>query len=303
MMRTLVFLGILATASSAAAQEDEHPAVRWNEEEWGRVQSWEYGATAVLMGGAFFARFGIEHGPANWEGGILFDDAVIESLAVRGEPERANLFLATDISFFGSMAFRLVDSLLVPGVGYGDWDLGLQMSMIDLEAFAVVAAVLWGSQLGVRRARPYVSTCNEDPAFRERNLDDDCDPQSGDTARSFIAGHTAVAIAAAGLTCMHHAHVPTYGGVGDDLACGVMIAQAAFNGVGRVLTEKHYASDLAFAIVLGTAAGWLVPALHYDLGLGRPSITRSSRARQGPRVMLVPNVTDTDLGASAIGLF
>jgi hypothetical protein len=65
------------------------------------------------------------------------------------------------------------------------------------------------------------------------------------------------------LTCVHHAHLPLYGGgVADTLACGTMIAAAVVTGVGRVVTEEHHAFDLVMRTTFVPQVG------QRDLGLG-----------------------------------
>src|SRR5690606_36370140 len=126
----------------------------------------------------------------------------------------------------GAIVYRLVDSAAVPLIGYGDADLALQMSMIDLSAFSVQALVLWGSQVLVGRTRPIVLRCSGQDAM----LDERCAISSRlAPRRSFIAGHAASGITAAGLTCLHHARIPLYGGWGDGASCGATIVAAAVN--------------------------------------------------------------------------
>lgn len=159
-------------------------------ERWPRPRRWCLGSrpgstppTAAALGGGFFLRFGLDGPDANWTGGILFDDAVRARTASQNVDNRTLVEDMTDATYFGAMAYRLVDSTLVPGIG-GSWDTALQMSLIDLEAFGFVATTLWGSQALFGRERPYVDRCDE-PRFAE----------------TVYAGHPAVGMTAAGLTC------------------------------------------------------------------------------------------------------
>src|SRR5687768_16344268 len=119
------------------------------------------------------------------------------------------------------------------------------MSFIDLEAFGIVGGLLWGSQLFIGREGPYVQVCREDAGFAAR--EQDCQP-SDDWNRSFFAGHPATGVTAAALTCLHHSRLPLYGRVGDPLICGATIVIATANSVTRVMTEKHYGTDLAVGV-------------------------------------------------------
>lgn len=235
--------------------------VRWDER-WRRVAAWEYVVTFGTLSGALAVRaFGPEP-PDNWRGGILFDDFVMERVEVEDPSMSGHVSTMTDVLYFGSMGYRLIDTVVVPWAGYADPDLALQMAMIDLESFALVAGVMFGTQLFVGRQRPeYDRTCDGSASARELER---CQ-QHGSRFRSFIAGHPATVLTAAGLTCTHHQHVPLYGGGwGDTLACGLMLGAAAATGAGRVMAGKHYPSDLILGLGLGAVAGWVMPrALHY----------------------------------------
>jgi membrane-associated phospholipid phosphatase len=175
------------------------------------------------------------------------------------------------------------------------------MSFIDLEAFGVVAAVLWGTQVFVGRERPYVPVCRSDPEFAAR--EGDCVPDD-DWNRSFISGHPAVGVTAAALTCLHHSRMPLYGGAADPLICGLTIAAATANGLGRVMTEKHYASELVLGVGLGLVAGYVIPkALHHGWGSGSsaPPAERAARGARA-RIVILPALGDRGLGVMAAGI-
>ena len=273
--------------------------MRWRDE-WPRFRVREYIATAGALGGGLYLRFGVEHGDANWRGGILFDDALLDRVGIETLDARESAAAVTDALFYGSMAYRLVDSALVPLLVYGDGDLALQMSMIDLEAFSSVAIVLWSSQLIVRRERPKVNRQCDDPELGPSI--DECEPGDDDRNRSFFAGHPAIGMAAAGLTCTHHSHIPLYGGgAADTLACGIMLGAAGMNGIGRLWLETHYPSDLLIGWGLGALAGFGLPALlHY-----RPRHKLAARAYDPltVRAMVMPLVTENEVGIGVAGIF
>ena len=109
---------------------------------------------------------------------------------------------------------------------------------------------------------------------------------------------------AATLTCVHHSHLPLYGGgAGDTVACGVMLGAALMNGFGRVVTEKHYPSDLVVGFGVGAFAGWVLPELlHYAHPLRRaPSSDTSALVRV--RAVLLPSWSKGQPGVSLIGTF
>ncbi len=282
---------LLALAPSAAHAQDPP---RW-QAHFRPAATWEYPTTAGLLGLSFSARFVVPHGDANWRSVPSFDRTLRDAIAISPGTTQDGVELATDLFFFGGMAYRLVDSVLLPGLVHGDWYLAQQMSMVDLEAFAVVAGVLWGSQLVVRRQRSYRRHC-DDPQQAQGWT---CEPDDSERNRSFIAGHFAVTLTTAGLTCMHHRRMPLYGGGPiEDWVCGGWIAAAALTGYGRLMLEEHYASDLLLGVLLGGIGGWLVPSLmHY--GFGDPG----GRGSEPGEVVVVPMVSDGGIGLSAAGIF
>ncbi|HSO36378.1 MAG TPA: hypothetical protein VLT33_27815 [Labilithrix sp.] len=279
------------TDPSAPHPEVQSPPVTWR---WQRFRAWEYPLTAAALGGAMVLRFVAAPPSADWTGGILFDDWVQDHTAVQGLNARQSVKTMTDVFFYGAMAYRLVDSALVPSLFWRSPDVAFQMSLIDLESFGFVAIALWGSQALFGRERPYAKRCG-DPAFAATEA---CAPDSTEHNRSFFAGHPAVVLTAAGLTCIHHAHLPLYGGgFADRSACGVMIAASIATGVGRVISEEHHASDLVVGYGVGVIAGFIMPEfLHYRLR--KPSLAEepSAATTTSVRMTLVPRVGQREAG-------
>ncbi len=250
------------TAVKAPPKPAPSPKVEWNPA-WEGIRWWEYPTSVALMGFGFTARFALPDPDPNWRGGLGIEQDILDAIAVREDPGWSDLLVVSNVTFYGSMAYRAIDSIVIPGVLDHNWDVAWKMSWIDFESFSLVAAVEWGSQLFIGRVRPTANNCS-DPT-RQGHI---CDPNDSEYARSFIAGHPATAITAAGLTCLHHEHMPLYGGgAADDIACGVMIGNAVAGSVLRLMIENHYPSDLLFGVVLGLTAGWILPkSLHYGWG-------------------------------------
>lgn len=292
----LLAFAVLAQAAPARADPPaELSPVEWR---FRRSEPWEYAATAVALGTGFYLRFVASPRDANWTGGIFFDDRLRDAVAVKSPSNRLLVTRFTDLMFYGAMTYSFVDSVVVPGLGWGNWDTALQMVTIDLESFGFVALTLWGTQALLARQRPYVARCGE-PGIAAA---EDCRPDQAETNRSFYAGHPAVGMTAAGLTCVHHSHLPLYGGgAGDTLACGVMVGAALMSGFGRVVTEMHYPSDVLVGFGVGAFAGWALPELmHYAHPLVLSSGT-SAPARV--RAVLLPSWSEGQPGVSLIGTF
>jgi membrane-associated phospholipid phosphatase len=277
--------------------------VRWKDD-WDKVRSWQYPTSVGLMTFGFASRFALPDPEPNWQGTFELEQDLVDLIAVRDDPARSNLIQVTDLTFYGAMGYRIFDSALIPGFAHDNWEVAWQMSWIDFQAFSVVAAVLWGSQLFIGRVRPTSNNC-DDPD-RPGNI---CDPDHKEYARSFIAGHPATAITAAGLTCVHHARMPLYGGgLADDLACGAMITNAVVGSAARIMTEHHYPSDLLFGTVLGLTAGWILPtALHYGWDDDDPAETarlpKEHPSSAMPVFTLAPSMVDDRPGLMMLGRF
>lgn len=289
-------------SQETAPEITQEPRVAWDPR-WRPVAPWEAAVTGVVLAGSFVVLVWGPEPPDNWRGGTAFDDWLGDGVRL-DDPEQADkAATVSDVLYFGSMAYRLVDDVGVAGIGYGDWYLASQMAMIDLQSFSVVAAVMFGSQVFVGRQRPEYNESCDDPA----------DPCTGSSSRfrSFIAGHPATALTAAGLTCTHHARIPLYGGGwGEYTACGLMIAAAGATGATRVLAGKHYPSDLVFGFGLGAFAGFILPRLlHYgfsDEGYYERPQARAANANPSPMPMLVrvmPWAEPSSLGVSASGIW
>lgn len=258
--------------------------VRWDES-WERFRPWQWAAAPALLGGSLALRYLGPQPSGRWSGGGL-ENGVVDALAIRRDPARHRIVLATDLHLFGSLGLLLADAVLTAGVAHGRWDVALQMLMIDLQSVAVVTTVLWSAQLLADRARPYERFCDEPeyPAIVR-----DCEDNASERGRGFIAGHTAIVTTVAGLTCTHHGHMPLFGGgLADSLTCGVLIGAAVLNGVGRIATENHYASDVLLGFGLGGLAGWLLPAaLHYGLGEPEGAVAALAPVRGGGTLVVI----------------
>jgi membrane-associated phospholipid phosphatase len=262
--------------TDAAASAD---AVEWNPR-WSRFRAWEYVATPALLAISAALRFAVELEEPNWTSGILFDDALADSTLIHDLSVRDAWTLIGDIPFYASIAYPHVDAVLSAGLVHGRWDVALEIGMMNVEAFVAVAAVIWITQLFVRRERPRVSRC----LAGVFEWESEC--RGGDWLRSFPGGHVMIASTAAALTCTHHLHLPLWGSPGADaMACGLGIAAVTLTFASRVLTTFHYFSDNLAGVAIGVLAGWLLPtALHY----GFDSDEREASGTAVPAGVLVP---------------
>jgi membrane-associated phospholipid phosphatase len=130
------------------------------------------------------------------------------------------------------------------------------------------------AERAVGRARPYTADCARDGKVRNAAgeiLFNSCNTE--EDLQSFYSGHSAAVSTMAGLTCVHHQHLPLYGGGFADLVpCMLMVGAAVMTGVTRVIADRHWASDVVVGWTVGAFSGYVLPSiLHYGFGNGRPA--------------------------------
>jgi membrane-associated phospholipid phosphatase len=85
-----------------------------------------------------------------------------------------------------------------------------------------------------------------------------------------------------------------------------MVTLAVLNGVGRVITENHYATDVLIAAALGSVAGWLVPELlHYGShpeGPAEDPDPSADGAPAGLRLSMLPLLSNEQLGITILAV-
>jgi membrane-associated phospholipid phosphatase len=253
---SLAVCAIFCLASPEARAESN--AVAWRAE-WPRVRPSEIALTAGLAFNVGEAAFLYPAPKNNWEGGILFDNALRDAIVLNKRAAREATAEISDDIYYALAGYPLVvDTAIITAGFHGAGDVAFQMMLINFESYALTGAVaLAAEKLG--RARPMTAECRKDP-----NYDGKCaDP--GQLNASFLSGHTTIAFAGAGLICAHHTHLPLYGSsVADGLACISAAVAATGAGVLRVMSDNHYASDVILGAGVGVFGGYIWPMLwHY----------------------------------------
>jgi membrane-associated phospholipid phosphatase len=208
---------------------------------------------------------------------------------------RGGLQAADDASGYAALvtpAQALFDSLVLPLVD-GNLDVMWQLGMMDAQSYALSGLVTAGLYDVTGRARPSSSNCIANPSS---------DPLCGYGANaSFPSGHTAAAMAGAGLICAHHGALPLYGGGAWDVAaCVESLAVATSVGVLRLMGDRHYVSDVITGGAIGFVSGYVVPMLlHY-----RERPLGEIVGRRDLKVGIVPGSgAGAPFGAQIVGLF
>jgi membrane-associated phospholipid phosphatase len=285
-------VAIVRTGTAEVPRGGAEAASGWNDS-WPKFRTGEYLLTGALLAGTAAAFVLLPEPDRRWRGDNGFDESVRDALRLDGTGGRKTVAALSDTLFYGLLAYPLLVDPAVTWAGHGRGHLAWQMAAIGTEVFGLAGALsLVTEQTG--RERPFVRTCAA--AGPTEQTFPPCD--DGGKYQSFVSGHTLIAFTGAGLVCVHHQHLPLYGGgMADRLACGAALTAAAGTGLFRIMADKHHATDVLPAAALGLAAGYLVPSLlHY----GRRAPVRTGGERS---VRWLPLGAGGAVGLSALGRF
>jgi membrane-associated phospholipid phosphatase len=289
---------VAAPAAASVPTTDVHPASKrelvWNPA-WPRFRSIGYVFTGVAVAGSLAATFLVPYPKSpRWTGGILFDDAIRDAVRARDPGVRDGIRVASDITLITSIVqVALVDSIIIPLAEHNS-DVAWQLSLMNAQAFALDTLLSTLLYKVAARARPSYAQCNANP-----NFDPLC--KTGEYA-SFPSSHASVAFTAAGLSCVHHAHLPIYGGgAWDTAACVESLVLASATAAFRVVGDRHYTTDVLFGSMIGFALGFVYPYLfHYGDTSGT---AQASSSRSALHWGVVPGAGNGPYGASLTGIF
>jgi membrane-associated phospholipid phosphatase len=191
-----------------------------------------------------------------WTKPILFDQGARNALRAASEAGRSRAAIASDFGFIGLPLYAfVVEAGLVIWRGRGQADAALQLVLINAEALAITGVLTLATQRAVGRMRPNAVAGAADNT-------------------AFLSGHTSTAFTVASALCMQHSKLEVYGGGADKLVCPGALAVAAATGVLRIVSDRHWASDVLAGAALGTAVGFTVSWAHLrDQGEPAPALS------------------------------
>jgi membrane-associated phospholipid phosphatase len=194
-----------------------------------------------------------------WNSPILFDEGARNLLRAGSPGGRSRAATASDIGYLGVPAYAIgVEAGLVTWLGKDKSDAALQLALIHAEALAVNAFVSRITQKSVGRSRP------------------DKLPTTTDNT-AFFSGHTSTAFTTASVLYVQHSRLAIYGNAADEIVCPAAVAVATATGLLRMVSDRHWASDVLAGALFGTLIGGGVAWAH----LGR-------NARASPSLSLGP---------------
>jgi membrane-associated phospholipid phosphatase len=290
----------LATLTLGSLTASAEPSM-W-QPHWPKFRPAEIAFTAGSTVQVAMATFLFHPAKRNFEGGILFDEAVRDGIRLRTRDGRTAAATVSDMMYYALLAYPLLDAPIVAKVR-GDSDTAVQTLAINFESYAVAGAyAIAAEKLG--RARPMAGECDRDPSYDRRCSDTDR-LNTGN-----VSGHTALAFTGAGLACAHHLHLPLYGGGAADVtACVASVTLAATSGVLRVMSDNHYTTDVLLGAALGLGSGYLLPRLlHYrsrpgsSQGTARSFLPSFHSRESGLTVMFAPSIVPAMMGVSVHGM-
>jgi len=293
--------GMFATSTAAAADPDR---VEWSRD-WPRIRVVEGLTIAAVTIGSYVVNDQWKPAKtASSRGGILFDDWVRDGLRGRTASLQNTALDVGDYLYKGSVfAPYIVDIYFVALGIHQSADVALEMTLINIQSLGLTGVVTIATERGSGRARPYTDQCQPDGTTRDahgRTLANHCG--NDDDFQSFYSGHAAATATMAGLTCVHHQHLPLYGGGFADLApCLLMIGAATTTGLARVVADRHFATDVVTGWSVGALSGYVLPSLlHYGFSGGHPL---GEIRTAGLTMLPVPRVFTGGAGLGLAGVF
>jgi membrane-associated phospholipid phosphatase len=295
-LSTLLMCASFALCPSAAHAADPD-RVEWSPD-WPRVRPWEIAGTFSLIAADVAIQLWVPtpH-TSRFADGNFLDEWARDTLKAPSIAAQRTASSWSDGLFYGSVLVPFVVDFYFGALSiHQNSDVAMQMLAIDLQSFAMAGFfTISAEKLG--RERPYAQDCASDGTVRDRSghVVHRCDVS---VRQSFVSGHTVAATTAAGLVCVHHQHLPLFGGgAGDLAACLSMVGVAGATGVLRIVSDEHWATDVLLGWTIGAFSGYVLPSvLHYGFGSGR-ALAQARTAN----VQWLPTVMAVDGGGALIG--
>jgi membrane-associated phospholipid phosphatase len=259
---------------------------------------YDYAGTALVSGSYYLVEL-TQDGPrgADWTKPLPLDRPLRDALAANSAAGRDSAHTASDVLWYASVAYPVLDGAITPWVRSGGPYFSWQMTMMNLQAFMTISLLVRMPHKWIGRTRPDALGCAKDPKYSRH-----CG--SAGLFVSFPGGHVGVSMTGAGLSCAHHLHGELYGSkLADGAACSGALTAAALVGYFRMRADAHWFSDQLTGVALGAVSGYVLPTVLYYHPFWRAASGGARRAAsENSRWTLRPLVGDGALGATFIWL-
>jgi len=247
--------------------------------------AWDVVATGALGVGTIVLQFTYTpQSIPNWSGGVLFDDWVRRGLRLSSESARAGAATISNYLLYALVAVPFVDAWLSAGLVQKRPDVALRLTLLDAQALLATTFITLAGQHLILRARPFTTLCVHEPNATE------CTDGSAQNT-SFPSGHSSIAFTVAMLECVNHAHMDTDRSGWSGAACPVTLVAAGVTGLLRIVSDRHYTTDVIIGGLIGAGIGYLVPTLHFAI------------AASDSTTLITPVVAPNYLGLALTGGF
>jgi len=252
---TLVCL--LFGGSHASAQPAERAPLLENEDD--TLDWWPWALSVPLFAMSLTIEATVNVDGSGWARVGPIDEAFRPWVRdTREGRERADL--ASDVFLYSLFAAPVLDAVLWRDGPSPSRD-AYRLITTDALAFSAQTLVVVATKIGFRRARPYDEGCRGDPDYAP-----ECDSDS--RYRGFISGHTSASFTGASLVCAHQ-RLRGLSAVGR-VECVASLVLASLTGALRMVSERHYVSDVIAGAAVGFLAGFVFPVYVYPRKLPRP---------------------------------
>lgn len=282
---------VVGGPANAAPPRTTNDKVEWMDDQWPRVTAWEAGGTlAATVTTIVIERRWPPPSDARVDLAVPIIDTFPRFL-LRGRSAKVQRVFGewSDLGFRMMAFYPYVMDVGVAALGlHRNLDVAGQLALIDLQALTLSGFThLIATRVAARR-RPYTQDCNSDT---KKVYDHECGGDNDN--RSFYSGHAAAAFTSAGLTCLHHQNLPLFGGGPvETWACVWALSVATLSGVGRIVEDSHYASDVLIGAGIGWFYGYVMPKfLHFKDGKLAPP-----KERKAGELIWMPSFAPTNGG-------
>ena len=277
-----------ATGSSTGIPGSAGSKGGGNDWPWRRAGTAEYVIIPVAAAGtAYFEHENGKPVEAKWTSRNGFDESIRDLLRLDSRGARDATHTASNVIMGLMIGAPVLEPLATLGFRDSRWDRLWQTEVINMESFAFTSLLSSFMQNIIARERPFVRNCVAGKC--EGSLEN----------RSMPSGHVAFTFTGAGLLCNHHRFQAIYSGPdAGGAVCAAGVGLAVVDGFLRVMSDRHYTTDVLVGSVIGLFSGFVLPRLlHYSRPL---ELSDGEGGKEDDEVKLVSVVPKILSGGAAL---